>query len=134
MSYDKNALGARIRQARRGCGLTQEELARALGVEQSYISSLERGKKAGSHETLARIAQALSVSLDELTGIGLAVDLNSNGLPAGLGGLVRDQAIRQSMMITDEEIDALATLEPPHPISRDAYLQILIALRHGRIA
>lgn len=43
-------------------GLTQEDLADALGVAQSYISELESGKKGPLVETLAQFAEALGTT------------------------------------------------------------------------
>jgi transcriptional regulator with XRE-family HTH domain len=37
-------VGKKLRQARRQAGLTQEGLARKLGVSQVYVSNVERGK------------------------------------------------------------------------------------------
>ena len=37
-------VGETLRQARQQAGLTQEDLARLLGVSQVYISNVERGK------------------------------------------------------------------------------------------
>jgi phage repressor protein C with HTH and peptisase S24 domain len=51
------------RQAR---GLTQKKLALSSGIQQSYLSQLERGNRAGSPETLRAIAKILNVSTDEL--------------------------------------------------------------------
>lgn len=38
-----STLGARIRELRRGCGLTQEELADKAGVSRDLVSKLEQG-------------------------------------------------------------------------------------------
>jgi transcriptional regulator with XRE-family HTH domain len=46
--------------------LTGAALARLCGVAQSYISEIETGRKPGSFEAMAKIARALSVSLDDL--------------------------------------------------------------------
>ena len=47
-------------------GLTGAALAKRSGVAQSYISEIETGRKPGSFEAMAKIARALSVSLDDL--------------------------------------------------------------------
>lgn len=47
-------------------GLTARRLADAAGVAPSYLSEIENGKKPGSFDAMARIADALRVPLDLL--------------------------------------------------------------------
>ena len=47
-------------------GLTQQRLADATGVTNSYISQIESGTKTGLLDTLRRIAAALRIDLDDL--------------------------------------------------------------------
>ena len=47
-------------------GLTQLQLAEAVGISASYLSQIETGKRAGSTEVLVAIAKALNVTLDDL--------------------------------------------------------------------
>lgn len=47
-------------------GWTQEELAEASNLHRSYVSQIERGLVNPSIETLARIAEALGVSICDL--------------------------------------------------------------------
>ena len=60
------AVGQRIKTARRARGLTQDGLADRLELSTQYISVLERGVKPPSLETLVLIANELAVSADEL--------------------------------------------------------------------
>ena len=60
------AVGQRIKSARRARGLTQDGLADRLDLSTQYISVLERGVKPPSLETLVLIANELEVSADEL--------------------------------------------------------------------
>ena len=55
-----------IRAYRSHRGMTQGELAAAAGVHPVYISQIETGKRAGSAKTLAAIAGALGVAVDDL--------------------------------------------------------------------
>lgn len=48
--------GDRVLQARQICGLTQSELAHAIGVEQAYVSMIERGQRDPSPAILQAIA------------------------------------------------------------------------------
>jgi transcriptional regulator with XRE-family HTH domain len=47
-------------------GLTQEALSKLVGVAQGFISEIENGSKTGDVQTLAAVARALEVSLDDL--------------------------------------------------------------------
>ncbi|MFQ6116880.1 MAG: response regulator [Candidatus Bipolaricaulia bacterium] len=60
------AFGKRLRGLRRERRLTQEGLSRKTGLNQSYISDLERGKRNISLKNLYRLARALKVELEEL--------------------------------------------------------------------
>ena len=48
-------------------GLTQQELARRVGISKPYLSQIETGKRQGTVETLSAIARSLDVPLDALT-------------------------------------------------------------------
>jgi phage repressor protein C with HTH and peptisase S24 domain len=64
----KSAIGFtnRIKEVRKAKGLTQEQLAEAVGLDVSYISRMESGKRRVSLENLAPIATALKVSVKDL--------------------------------------------------------------------
>jgi len=47
-------------------GVTQEALSKSVGVAQGFISEIENGAKTGDVQTLAVIARALGISLDDL--------------------------------------------------------------------
>jgi DNA-binding XRE family transcriptional regulator len=59
-------VGATIRKLRETKGLTQDQLARAVGMMRSNISRIEAAKHRPTLETLERIAKALKVSVAEL--------------------------------------------------------------------
>jgi DNA-binding XRE family transcriptional regulator len=50
--------------ARKKAGLTQQELARRIGVDKSYISLIEKGITVPSVATFYRIASALGRSVE----------------------------------------------------------------------
>lgn len=62
-------LGPRVRGLRRERGMTLEGLAAASGVSRAMISKLERGEKSPTLVVAARVAEGLSVSLSQLTGV-----------------------------------------------------------------
>jgi DNA-binding XRE family transcriptional regulator len=49
-------------------GLTLRALAKKIGISAGMLSEMENGKKDGSVRTLAAIAKALRVGLDDLVG------------------------------------------------------------------
>ena len=53
----------RIRQIREGKGLSQEALADIAGLHRTYISSIERGEKNFTVDSLERLADALNVDI-----------------------------------------------------------------------
>jgi len=59
-------LGKNVRRLRQQNGMTQEELAFEAKIDLTYIGGIERGKRNPSLLVMARIADALSVSLTRL--------------------------------------------------------------------
>lgn len=55
-----------IRILRRNKGLTQEQLARAVGVKRAVISKYESGAISPSYDMMQKIAHALCVPINEL--------------------------------------------------------------------
>jgi transcriptional regulator with XRE-family HTH domain len=60
------SLGNAIRQVREDRQFSQEQISFQSGLDRSYISSVENGKRNVSIENLQRISGALGVSLTEL--------------------------------------------------------------------
>lgn len=63
---DPLTLGQRIRQRRTDAGLTLADVASAVGVATSHMSSLENGKREAKLSELQAVARAVGVTLDEL--------------------------------------------------------------------
>lgn len=60
-------MSSELRRIRREKDITQERLAELVGVDQTTISDLERGRNRNpSWETVAKIAKVLDVSPSEL--------------------------------------------------------------------
>ena len=62
----REALGKRIREARKQKSLTQQQLAEALGITDVYVSEIERGNKMPSIPLFIAIVEALDISADYL--------------------------------------------------------------------
>ncbi|ABC81640.1 helix-turn-helix domain-containing protein [Anaeromyxobacter dehalogenans] len=54
-------LGERVREHRRGRGMTQEALAEALDLSVAYVSLIERGGRNPPYTTVVAIARALGI-------------------------------------------------------------------------
>lgn len=68
MSTTRNAYGPLVRVVREALGVTLPELADRIQVSRGYLSRLERGKHRPSVGMTGRIAAALQVDPDCLTG------------------------------------------------------------------
>ena len=65
-----NQMGIRARKRRQEIGLTQKDIAEAVGVERPYITQFEGGYKIPSVCVLTQIAEKLGVTLDYLVNGG----------------------------------------------------------------
>jgi transcriptional regulator with XRE-family HTH domain len=73
------SLGQRIRELRKGCGLTQRKLAEAVGIDFTYLSKIENNTVpySPSAKTLKKLANELNVDEWELLAL-------AGKLPAGM--------------------------------------------------
>jgi len=60
-------LGNNIRKLRQECGLSQEELAFKINSARNFVGCIERAEKSPTIYTLYKIANALNVTVSELT-------------------------------------------------------------------
>lgn len=70
-SYDTGAmtpeaLGQRIKKGRLARGMTQRDLAEAVGITVPYMSKIEAGKETPTDEKIVKIADVLRLNADEL--------------------------------------------------------------------
>jgi transcriptional regulator with XRE-family HTH domain len=63
---DQVILGRALRK-RDQAGITQEQLAERIGIDLTYVSRVERGKRGVRWHTVMRFLRALDMSLRELT-------------------------------------------------------------------
>lgn len=63
MESSKQQFGQRIKKYRKACGMSQEQLAEAIGVDQKHVSRIEVGKSYPTIDRLEKIAQALQVPM-----------------------------------------------------------------------
>ncbi|ABK99517.1 helix-turn-helix domain-containing protein [Pelobacter propionicus] len=63
-------LGLRIRELRKRAGMTQEQLAELLGIDQKHMSRIELGKSYPSLDRLLKIAVVVNAPLPNLFEFG----------------------------------------------------------------
>ncbi len=61
----RQAVGKRIRELRNNLGISQEELANMAGLDRTYITSVECGKRNISIINIEKLTTVLNVSLSE---------------------------------------------------------------------
>jgi transcriptional regulator with XRE-family HTH domain len=66
MTLLRSALGLAIRRLRSEAGYSQEAFASRCGVHRTYMTSVERGRRNVSLDTIERIAKALRIDTGEL--------------------------------------------------------------------
>lgn len=80
--------GARVRELRRERGVTQGEMAKALGVSGAYLSALEHGRRGRpTWAMLQRIIHYLSVIWDDAEELERLAELSHPRVVVDTGGL-----------------------------------------------
>lgn len=62
-------MAVRVREARKESGMTQEELATAVGVTQAAVTQWETGKSTPTLPVLIRLSETLGCTIDFLAGV-----------------------------------------------------------------
>lgn len=66
MMKTEELLGARIKILRTQKGLSQEKFSMLIGMDRTYLASVEKGKRNISLSNIRKIANGLNISLSEL--------------------------------------------------------------------
>ena len=66
MQSESAKLGKNLKRIRTQKGMTQGDIVRVLGVSRSFVSNIENGKTNPTLATIAKLAEAVEVSVDEL--------------------------------------------------------------------
>ncbi len=92
------SIGQRIRQRRQILKITQQDLAKAIGMTPQHISLIEQDKAAPSLTVISKLAEQLGVSIDYLV--------------AGKRGIITDviPAIKADEILSLEAKKALVTM------------------------
>lgn len=80
--------GAHLASLRQSAGLTQQQLADAVGVKQSNIAFWERAAKPPRGEVLPALADALGVTIDQLLAVSSSSSSRRRGPASRLEKLV----------------------------------------------
>jgi len=86
---DRIVLGLKVRQLRQAKGWSFEDLHRQSGISVSYLNEIEKGKKYPQEDTLSRLADALSVSHEQIRSTELTHHL------APLGALLQSKFLHE---------------------------------------
>lgn len=89
-------LGRRVAHHRERLGLTREEVAERAGVSAGYVEYLEESPAGPTSETVARLAEALGTTVEDLRGGGLERPLGRGPAAASpvLEKLDREECLR----------------------------------------
>jgi transcriptional regulator with XRE-family HTH domain len=60
------AFGKRVREVRKGKGISQEKLAEMAGIDRSYMGNIERGEKNVTLKKAYEVCDALEVDIKDL--------------------------------------------------------------------
>lgn len=90
----RSQIGQHLVALREAAGLSQQQLAEAVGVQQSNIAFWERSPKPPRGEVLPQLAQALGVSIDELLNVQPVKRSKSQPGPEGRLQKVFDQVAK----------------------------------------
>jgi len=91
----------RLRKLREGRGLSQTDLALRTHLQPSAISHFETDRRSPSYDNLGRLADALNVTVDYLTGRSVTP------MPSGP---VADRVLRSFTRLSSTDQEALAAM------------------------
>ena len=66
MKSEAQKLGDNLKRIRTEKDISQGDIARALEMDKSFVSNIENGKTNPTLATIAKLAKAIRVSIDEL--------------------------------------------------------------------
>jgi Predicted transcriptional regulators len=106
-----------LRELRRRKGVTQRDLAYAIGVSPAYLSALEHGRKGKpSFDLLQRIAGYFNIIWDEADELFMTAEashprvvIDTSGLPSAYTALANRLA-RQIRTLPADVVEAMETL------------------------
>jgi transcriptional regulator with XRE-family HTH domain len=134
------SFGRVIEDRRHELSLTQEMVAKKVGVKANYIGYLERGMRHPSQKVVERLSSALKLDPQELYLLAnprvRSLLGKAKAAPSGKASLwqqfLRDRALQQRHGLTSREQEALAQLgQAEKATSMAGVLKAIRALRRG---
>lgn len=134
--------GKMILRRRKELRLTQSQLAKRIGVQPNYIVYLEKGERKPSDRTVRKIADALGLDkgdlylaanpqVREFLHIEEGNKVSRDQMPDGLQALLEDEALCERLAVTEDEIDAVASLRLPGRATKpEQYLSLILTIRY----
>ncbi len=136
----EKSFGRVIEDRRRELGLTQEMVAKKVGVKANYVGYLERGMRHPSQKVVERLSSALKLDSQDLyllanprvrSLLGKAPKAASSSQSLWQKFL-RDSSLQQSQGLTSQEKEALAQVAQAEKASSMAgVVKAIKALRRG---
>lgn len=99
--------GAAVRNLRFRLGISQEELAERADLHRTYIAGIERGGRNVTLKSVAKLADALKVSVGDL----LSPVTEAMATTTCLDSLLADANIVNILLVQNDQQDAATTLE-----------------------
>ncbi|MBU0518376.1 helix-turn-helix domain-containing protein [bacterium] len=135
-------VGSKIKEIRKRCGLSQEELAEGAKINRTYLSQLENSRSSPTVAVLMRIANALEVDAVDLIseapsarepGPYYESDLEGATHP-GLQAFLDDERTRLLMNPNDEEIQLLKGIRfiDSFKPSKQFFVEVLLEMRRSK--
>jgi transcriptional regulator with XRE-family HTH domain len=136
----ERSFGRAIEDRRRELGLTQEMVAKKVGVKANYIGYLERGMRHPSQKVVERLSSALKLDPQELylsanPRVRALLAKTAKAAPSGQSlwqKFLRDPSTQQSQGLTKREQEALSQIaQAEKATSMAGVLKVVNALRRG---
>lgn len=136
----EKSFGRVIEDRRRELGLTQEMVAKKVGVKANYVGYLERGMRHPSQKVVERLSSALKLDSQDLyllanPRVRSLLGKAPKAAPASQSlwqKFLRDSSLQQSQGLTSQEKEALAQVaQAEKAASMAGVVKAIKALRRG---
>ncbi len=137
-------IGQKIKNIRKERGLSQEQLAKLCGLNRNSIYNYENGRRSPKSEDLIKIANALDISLNELTKENLSHKILLAAIETNIGETLQEKLFLASKrynipmstlenvyngvseLTLDKQEMLLESLPASHPQYKDLKLSLVI--------
>jgi transcriptional regulator with XRE-family HTH domain len=125
-THTEDVFARRLREARDAAGLTQQQLADALGIQRSSVARIETPKNAKGHRP---VTLAEAVTLAQLLGVSLPDLLTDEPEPDELNDALAEW--RRWSMLHEEEMRNLTTARAVTGVAEGRVAEIRKMLRES---